>query len=209
MRQALVECGPGIVGLYATAAQLGLLPLVPGVAESAAAVLADGHMPHIFGVSGYSGAGTGTSEKNDRDVLRHNLLPYALTGHIHEREVSHQLGTPCHFSPHVAAFFQGINLTICAKLREPVEADAVREQYTRFYADEPLVRVHEGTPYVRDNVGEHHVTVGGFTVDAPSSRVVVVSTIDNLLKGAATQALQNINIALGLPELAGLDEHDA
>jgi N-acetyl-gamma-glutamyl-phosphate reductase / acetylglutamate kinase len=193
LRSARLIANPGC---YATAAQLGLLPLVPALAE--------GHRPHVFGVSGYSGAGTMPSPSNDRDNLRHNFLPYKLTDHIHEREVGHQLGTPVNFSPHVASFFQGINLTIAATLAQPASAEDVCARYSQFYESEPLVKVDSAMPNVRQIVGQHGVSIGGFTADEASNRVVVVSTIDNLLKGAATQALQNINLACGLDEFAGL-----
>ena len=71
-------------------------------------------------------------------------------------------------------------------------------------AGEPLVRVVDGAPWVSAIAGRHHAEVGGFTLAADGRRVVVVCTLDNLLKGAATQAVQNLNLALGLPETAGM-----
>ena len=92
---------------------MGLLPLLDHIYGSDGDGIngANPAAPCIFGVSGYSGAGTTPSEKNDTRVLSDNLLPYALGGHIHEREVGHQLGLGAkgvRFSPHVAPFFQGI-----------------------------------------------------------------------------------------------------
>lgn len=87
-------------GCYATAAQLGIAPLVPFL----------GGQPTVFGVSGYSGAGTKPSPKNDVANLTNNLIPYSLTDHIHEKEVSTQLGTDVAFIPHVAVWFQGIHV---------------------------------------------------------------------------------------------------
>ena len=87
-------------GCYATAAQIGIAPLVPHL----------GGQPTVFGVSGYSGAGTKPSPKNDVNHLTNNLIPYSLTDHIHEREVSSQLGTQVAFIPHVAVWFQGIHV---------------------------------------------------------------------------------------------------
>ena len=75
-----------------------------------------------FGVSGYSGAGTTPSDKNDPDKLRDNLMPYALTGHVHEREVTRQLGVPVEFMPHVAPHFRGLTITANLQLREPCDA---------------------------------------------------------------------------------------
>ncbi len=179
-------------GCYATAAQVALRPLVSEL------VLA----PSIFGVSGYSGAGTTPSPKNDVTLLRDNLMPYALAGHVHEREIGRQLGRAVRFMPHVAPFFRGITLTIDCELREATSAEGLLARYRERYAGEPLIHVMAEAPLVRDAAGQHGVTVGGFTVSG--TRAVVVATIDNLLKGAATQALQNANLALGLPELAGI-----
>jgi N-acetyl-gamma-glutamyl-phosphate reductase common form len=179
-------------GCYATAAQLALDPLVGKLAAP----------PRIFGVSGYSGAGTTPSPKNDPEQLRDNLMPYALTGHTHEREISRHLGEPVHFMPHVAPFFRGITLTIDCALHDAMTADAMLSRYQARYAGEPLVAVARDAPLVRDAVGKHRVTIGGFDTDGP--RAVVVATLDNLLKGAATQALQNLNLALGVDELAGV-----
>lgn len=195
-------------GCYATGGQVGLMPLFEGDSP-----LGDpGVAPSIFGVSGYSGAGTTPSPKNDPVCLKDNLLPYALAGHIHEREVSRHLGTRVGFMPHVAPFFQGISLTITAQLKKDQStgvypsAEQVETHYRAFYNGEPLIKVLEGGAYpeVRDNMHQHYVQVGGFTVDQDSGRVALVATIDNLLKGAASQALQNINLALGIPELTGL-----
>ena len=87
-------------GCYATAAQLAIAPLVPYL---------DGQ-PTIFGVSGYSGAGTKPSPKNDVKQLTDNLVAYSLTDHIHEKEITSKLGAPVGFIPHVAVWFQGIHV---------------------------------------------------------------------------------------------------
>jgi N-acetyl-gamma-glutamyl-phosphate reductase len=106
--------------------------------------------------------------------------------------------------PHVAPHFRGITMTVNMWLREPLKADWIRARYEQRYAGEPLVRVVEEAPWVSRIAGRHGVEIGGFTVSADGKRLVVVSTEDNLLKGAATQAMQNINIALGLPEMASI-----
>ena len=89
-------------GCYATAAQIGIAPLLAYV----------GGLPTAFGVSGYSGAGTKPSPKNDVAFLTDNIIPYSLTDHIHEREISRQLGTEVAFIPHVAVWFQGIHVSL-------------------------------------------------------------------------------------------------
>lgn len=88
-------------GCYATAAQLGIAPLLNHLGGS----------PTVFGVSGYSGAGTKPSPKNDVENLNDNIIPYSLTDHIHEREISNQLNHPVAFIPHVAVWFQGIHVS--------------------------------------------------------------------------------------------------
>ncbi|MBA2660809.1 MAG: N-acetyl-gamma-glutamyl-phosphate reductase [Bradymonadaceae bacterium] len=181
-------------GCYATAMQLALLPIIDLLADA----------PHVFGVSGYSGAGTKPSPKNDLELLRDNLMPYGLSGHLHEREVSFQLATPVHFMPHVASFFRGITLTISTILEAPADYQTIVALYNERYKGEPLVCIEQDAPLVRDIASRHQVAIGGFTLDAAGARLVLVATIDNLLKGAATQALQNLNLASGFDELEGI-----
>src|SRR5262249_6468043 len=106
---------------------------------------------------------------------------------------------------HVAPFFRGITVTAALALREPLSQGALEERYRAAYADEPLVRVTREIPLVRDAAGKPWATVGGFAVDEASRRAVVIATLDNLLKGAASQAVQNCNLALGFPERMGID----
>ncbi|OQR98726.1 hypothetical protein THRCLA_06690 [Thraustotheca clavata] len=183
-------------GCYATGAQVGLLPLLPFLNAAVP--------PHVFGVSGYSGAGTGLSPNNDLNVLHDNIVAYKSVQHIHENEVSHQLGTRVAFMPHVAPWFQGIHLTLSMHLNTDKSTQDVIQLYKDFYAAEPMVHVVDGMPLVKANSKHHHATIGGITVDEKNRRVAVVVTIDNLLKGAASQAIQNINLALGIDELTGL-----
>jgi N-acetyl-gamma-glutamyl-phosphate reductase len=182
-------------GCYATAMQLALAPLCD---------VLDGPA-QCFGVSGYSGAGTTPGPRNDPEALRDNLMPYSLVGHLHEREVTRQLDHPVEFMPHVAPHFRGLTITANAHLSQPLTLDEVRQRYQRHYGTERLVRIVDGAPWVSRIAGRHHVEIGGFTLAADGRRLVVVATEDNLMKGAATQALQNLNLAFGLEELAGLD----
>jgi N-acetyl-gamma-glutamyl-phosphate reductase len=182
-------------GCYASAMQLAIAPLL-NVLEGPV---------QCFGVSGYSGAGTSPSDKNDPDKLRDNLMPYALTGHMHEREVTRHLGHPVEFMPHVAAHFRGLTITSNLHLSRRFDREELVEHYHRHYDGEPMVRVLDEAPWVSRIAGKHHVDIGGFTMSEDGRRVVVVSTLDNLLKGAATQALQNLNVAFGFDELAGIE----
>ena len=181
-------------GCYATAMQLAIWPMLDQLAGP----------PQCFGVSGYSGAGTTPSDRNNPELLRDNLMPYALVDHLHEREVSTRLGVPVEFMPHVAPHFRGITLTANLWLREPLTVDQVRARYEQRYAGEPLVDVIDQAPWVSRIAGRHGVEIGGFAVAPGGKRLVVVATEDNLLKGAATQAMQNINIALGLGEFTSI-----
>lgn len=181
-------------GCYATAMQLAIAPMLEFL---------DGPV-QCFGVSGYSGAGTTPSDKNDPDKLRDNFMPYALTGHVHEREVSAHLRHPVEFMPHVAPHFRGLTITANLHLRTAFDREAVAARYRDTYAGEPLVRVGDDAPWVSRIAGAHHVELGGFTLSEDGHRLVVVATEDNLLKGAATQALQNLNLAFGFDEFAGI-----
>lgn len=184
-------------GCYATAAQLGIAPLLSHLAPTPA-------QPTVFGVSGYSGAGTKPSPKNDVKNLTDNLIAYSLTDHIHEREISSQLGTDVAFVPHVAVWFAGIHHTISIPLAQQMASRDVRQLYQDRYDKEKLVKVSGESPQVKLIAGKHGVEIGGFAVHSSGKRAVVNVTIDNLLKGAATQCLQNMNLALGYGEYEGI-----
>lgn len=195
-------------GCYATGAQVGLMPLLGGKPDVSGKLINETVPPHVFGISGYSGAGTNPSKANDLNVLKDNIIAYKSVQHIHEYEVSHQLGTPVRIMPHVAPYFQGIHLTLSAQLADNgliTSAKQAEELYHEFFANEALVKVQSDIPFVKDISYHPHVTVGGFQLDPDTGRLVVIATIDNLLKGAATQAMQNINVALGIDEYAGID----
>lgn len=181
-------------GCYASAMQFAISPLIDVLAGP----------PQCFGVSGYSGAGTTPSDKNDPDKLRDNLMPYALVGHVHEREVSNQLGMPVEFMPHVASHFRGITMTVNLWLQRPMKREEIIARYAEFYSGEALIDIVDEAPWVSRIAGQHHAEIGGFALAAGGRRVVVVVTLDNLLKGAATQAMQNLNLVLGFDEMSGI-----
>lgn len=182
-------------GCYATAAQVAINPLVKYASGT----------PTVFGVSGYSGAGTKPSKKNDITYLTDNLVPYSLTDHIHEKEVSKQLGLDIAFIPHVAQWFQGISATVSIPIEpKSLTARDIRQIYQERFMGEKLIEVSGEAPVVKDISGKHGVVVGGFAVNSQENRVVIVATIDNLLKGAATQCLQNINLTMGYGEYDGI-----
>jgi N-acetyl-gamma-glutamyl-phosphate reductase / acetylglutamate kinase len=198
-------------GCYATAAQLGIAPIIPYL----------GGQPTVFGVSGYSGAGTKPSPKNNVENLTNNIIPYSMTNHIHEKEMSSQLGIDIAFVPHVAVWFQGITHTINLPLNQEMTSRDVRNIYQERYAGERLLKIIGDIPFVKSISGRHGVEIGGFAVHSSGKRVVIVATIDNLLKGAATQCLrkclaetmlcskankilENMNLALGYSEYEGI-----
>ena len=181
-------------GCYATAAQLAIAPMVLRLSTP----------PAVFGVSGYSGAGTMPSPKNDPKMLKDNFMPYGLSGHMHEREISHQLGMAVHFMPHVAAFFRGLSVTVNLGFDTPVTADELRALYAQAYAGEAFITVTDEAPQVRDIANTFGAHVGGFALGEDGRRAVMVCVLDNLLKGAASQAIQNLNLSFGFAENDGL-----
>lgn len=181
-------------GCYATAIQLSVAPLKDLLAAP----------PVSFGVSGYSGAGTTPSDKNNPDKLRDNLMPYSLTGHMHEKEASRHLNVPVEFMPHVAPHFRGLTVTTNLYLARPMKREEIVQRFKSAYEGEKLVHVVDEAPWVSQIANKHHVDIGGFAVSNDGKRVVVVATLDNLLKGAATQAMQNINRAIGVDEYTAI-----
>jgi N-acetyl-gamma-glutamyl-phosphate reductase len=182
-------------GCYATGVQLALAPLLDSLVGA----------PVAFGVSGYSGAGKTPSRKNDPEALKDNLLPYALVDHIHEKEVSHHIGRDIRFLPHVAPFFRGISLTVAVELRQAQTEKELHSRFQEFYTGFPLVEVRAAVPEVKQVRGSHRLALGGFSVSETNPcRVSMVVVLDNLLKGAASQAVQNLNLAFGLDAMTGL-----
>lgn len=179
-------------GCYATAMQLGLLPVLGHIAGRVAA----------FGVSGYSGAGTTPSPRNDPQRLADNLLPYALGGHIHQHEVARHAGCDIHFMPHVASYFRGLSVTLSIPLDEAGQQIDWLAQFTDFYAQHPLVSIQAEPAEPRATVGSHQALIGGFHIEG--GHLALVSALDNLLKGAASQAIENLNLAFELPAHTGL-----
>ena len=163
-------------GCYATGAQLGLWPLAEDLRSD----------PVIFGVSGFSGAGKTPSPRNDPKVLKDNMIPYSLSGHMHEKEISHQLQGAARFMPHVAAFFRGISLTIAFELDYPTSVDELEVLFRQTYEGEERISVSRDIPQVSAVQNTPDVHIGGFDVDArnPAQGSLVV-VLDNLLKGAA------------------------
>lgn len=181
-------------GCYATAMQLAIAPMRDALAGPV----------NCFGISGYSGAGTAASEKNDPVKLKDNVMPYALAGHLHEREVTARMAGPIQFMPHVAPHFRGLTITANLLLNDCFTLDQIIARYEQMFRNEPCIEIVKDVPSITEVANTVKARVGGFTLADNGRRLVVVSVLDNLLKGAASQALQNINLGLGLPETMGV-----
>ena len=183
-------------GCYATAMQLMLAPLVDKISGPV----------NFFGISGYSGAGASPNPRNNEESLSSNILAYAMINHLHEQEVKHQMYKEIFFTPHVAEFFRGIHMTGNIILTDAMSADAAERAFQNFYTDMSLIRVQNPAPDLQQVRGTSFAVLGGFEADINSKRLTFCCTIDNLLKGAATQAIQNLNSAFGWNDNLGIIE---
>jgi N-acetyl-gamma-glutamyl-phosphate reductase len=153
--------------------------------------------------SGWSGAGRDSSYAKNPELLKDNLIAYKLTKHRHKYEVEQFITAPLSFTPHVFDTFQGMMCTAHLLLKDDISSEQIKKRYQDFYADAAFVRVSNETPDVRQTQKNNFCDIGGFEIDE-TNQLVVVSTLDNLWKGAAGQAVQNMNLMLGLEETAGL-----
>ena len=188
-------------GCYPTSVLLALKPVLP---------LLDGTQPIVCDCkSGTSGAGRRSDLAFSFSELAGNLRAYGAGTHRHEPEMRQQLGLPDDapfvFVPHVLPTVRGILSTVHVGFPRPVGADELARAYAEAYAAAPLVDVlPAGTlPDLNDVVGTPRAAIG-FALLAGGRRAVLVSVIDNLLKGAASQAVQNFNLLFGRPETEGL-----
>lgn len=175
-------------GCYATAAILALYPIRDYI---------DG-IPSVFGLSGFSGAGTTPNPRNDPERLADNILPYSFGGHSHEKEIALAIDHAVRFMPHVAPFFRGLLTTQSVPLRQGVSLDNVMARYRDAYADSSTVFVQEVLPEIRDVVGTPNAIIGGAAIQSNTNMLAVTCVHDNLLKGAAAQAMANLKLALGM-----------
>ncbi len=184
-------------GCYPTASQLALKPLIDaGLLDSAT-------KPVIDAVSGVSGAGR--KAKLSSAFCEVSLSAYGVFTHRHRPEIEEHLGHRVIFTPHLGPFKRGILATITAKLSSeaagPGARDAIARAYAAAYDGKPLVRVRSTLPKL-DDVTNLPFCDLGFTTDGED--VIVVSAIDNLLKGASAQAVQVMNLKFGFPETTAL-----
>ena len=162
--------------------------------------------------SGTSGAGRGAKVPNLFCEVNENMKAYGVASHRHTPEIEEQLGyasgenVTISFTPHLVPMNRGILATEYATLKKDVTGEEVTAIYDKYYADEKFVRVlGEGVcPETKWVEGSNYVDIG-FKLDPRTNRIVMMGAIDNLVKGAAGQAVQNMNLLFGLPESEGLE----
>ena len=162
--------------------------------------------------SGTSGAGGGAKVPNLFCEVNENMKAYGVASHRHTPEIEEQLGyasgenVTISFTPHLVPMNRGILATEYATLKKDVTGEEVKAIYDKYYADEKFVRVlGEGVcPETKWVEGSNYVDIG-FKLDPRTNRIVMMGAIDNLVKGAAGQAVQNMNLLFGLPESEGLE----
>lgn len=182
-------------GCYPTATAIAALPLVE--AGLTTWIVADC-------LSGISGAGRQPGPRNLYCDVAESVSAYGVAGaHRHAPEIAQVLGRPIVFTPHLVPMVRGMLATVHTALSRPTDAAALRALYAARYADHPMVVLRDEPPSSADVRGSNkvHVHVNVNPVDGVAT---VVSVIDNLVKGASGQAVQNMNLAFGLPETLAL-----
>ncbi len=155
--------------------------------------------------SGISGAGAEPSENSHFPNLAENIIPYQVTAHRHVAEMRQELRVKVSFTPHVIPSIRGILTTAHVFLNEHSSKthEEIEAIYTQFYADKRFIRLRNGLSSLSAVRGTNFCDIG-FEIEAESDRIVVISTIDNLVKGGSGQAIQNMNVMFGLDEAEGL-----
>lgn len=192
-------------GCYTTCSILTAYPLVKEGLIDAQSIIIDAK-------SGTSGAGRGAKVDNLFCEVNESIKAYGVTTHRHTPEIEEQLGYAAgekvvlNFTPHLVPMNRGILATEYAKLTKKVTYEEVKAIYDKYYADEKFVRVLEKDqcPETKWVEGSNYVDIG-FKIDERTGRIIMMGAIDNLVKGAAGQAVQNMNLLFGLPESEGLE----
>ena len=154
--------------------------------------------------SGYSGAGKEPCYYNDPKNYEDNILAYKLTNHRHKYEIEQFIKTKMSFTPHVIPTFQGMMCTMHAILKKNIKKDEIIKIFKDFYKNEQFIRIMEDKiPDLHDIQKTNYCCIGGFEIDE-NNQLAVVSVIDNLIKGASGQAVQNMNLMFGFDEREGL-----
>ena len=192
-------------GCYTTCSILTCYPLVKEGIIDPNTIIVDAK-------SGTSGAGRGAKVDNLFCEVNENMKAYGVANHRHTPEIEEQLGYACgekitiNFTPHLVPMNRGILATAYANLKKDVTYEEVKAIYDKYYADEKFVRVLEKDvcPQTKWVEGSNYVDVN-FKIDPRTNRIIMMGAIDNLVKGAAGQAVQNMNLMFGLPETEGLE----
>ena len=183
-----------VPGCYPTAAQL---PLKPIIEEN---LLDNTQWPVINAVSGVSGAGRKSTHNNS--FCEVSLHAYGLFTHRHQPEIAIHLGQQVIFTPHLGCFKQGIHATITCRVKDGVTSQDILNALNKYYKDKPLVRVYEKDwPALKAVVGLPYCDIGFALKDR---HLILISVEDNLLKGAAAQAVQCMNIRFGYEQTTSL-----
>ena len=192
-------------GCYTTCSILTCYPLVKEGIIDPNTIIVDAK-------SGTSGAGRGAKVDNLFCEVNENMKAYGVANHRHTPEIEEQLGYACgekitiNFTPHLVPMNRGILATAYASLKKDVTYEEVKAIYDKYYADEKFVRVLEKDvcPQTKWVEGSNYVDVN-FKIDPRTNRIIMMGAIDNLVKGAAGQAVQNMNLMFGLKESEGLE----
>lgn len=189
-------------GCYSTSVILPLRPLVAaGVVDLEHGIVADAK-------SGVSGAGKAPTAKTHFMYAADNLSAYGVFTHRHTGELLEQIGLKAGeivFTPHLLPIPRGILSTIYVRFKQPQTRASVMQIYRDFFDGSPMVRLFDhALPQIQYSVRTNYADIG-FQLDASGQRAVIVSCLDNLLKGAAGQAVQNLNVMLGWDEAEGLE----
>lgn len=192
-------------GCYTTCSILTCYPLVKEGIIDPNTIIVDAK-------SGTSGAGRGAKVDNLFCEVNENMKAYGVATHRHTPEIEEQLGYACgekitiNFTPHLVPMNRGILATAYASLKKDVTYEEVKAIYDKYYADEKFVRVlkKDVCPQTKWVEGSNYVDVN-FKIDPRTNRIIMMGAIDNLVKGAAGQAVQNMNLMFGLKESEGLE----
>jgi N-acetyl-gamma-glutamyl-phosphate reductase len=189
-------------GCYATSIILPLRPLVAaGLVDLEHGIVADAK-------SGVSGAGKAPTAKTHFMYAADNLSAYGVFAHRHTGELLEQIGVSNEeiiFTPHLLPIPRGILSTIYVRFKKAQTRESVAQVYREFFLGSPMVRLYEkALPQIQYSVHTNYADIG-FQLDAGGKRAIIVSCLDNLLKGAAGQAVQNFNLIAGWPESEGLE----
>lgn len=203
VREAEIVGNPGC---YTTASILALAPLVKHRLVDPDSIIVDAK-------SGLSGAGRGLALASHFTEAFENVKAYNIGGHRHTPEIEQALselaGAPVvlSFTPHLVPMARGILSTCYSRLKEGVTGEMIDEAYEADYGGEYFIRLRGrgGYPATKDTRGSNFCDIG-WHIDARAGRVVAVAAIDNLVKGAAGQAVQNLNVMFGLDERLGLTQ---